>query len=122
MRQRHEAFRRGGHRLRRGDMKSALLIALEDGPGHGYEVIQRLEERTGGTWRPSPGSVYPTFQMLEDEGLVRSREEDGKRIYELTDEGREAAHERAQRPGGLPWERDGHDDENLGALWRAVAD
>ena len=56
---------RGG-RMRRGDTRYALLSALTDGPGHGYELIQRLEERTGGRWKPSPGSVYPTLQLLAD--------------------------------------------------------
>lgn len=80
--------------MRRGDIRRALLSALQDGPAHGYELINRLEDRSGGMWRPSPGSVYPTLQMLEDEGLVRSQERDGKRVYELTDEGRTAAAER----------------------------
>jgi DNA-binding PadR family transcriptional regulator len=86
--------RRGGPRARRGDIRRALLSALEDGPAHGYELITRLEGRSGGMWRPSPGSVYPTLQMLEDEGLVRSEEREGKRVYELTDAGRTAAAER----------------------------
>ena len=67
-----------------------MLWALADGPCHGYEVMRRLEERSGGMWRPSPGSVYPTLQMLEDEGLVRSRDDSGTRTYELTDSGRAA--------------------------------
>ncbi len=86
--------RRGGPRARRGDIRRALLSALEDGPAHGYELITRLEDRSGGMWRPSPGSVYPTLQMLEDEGMVRSEEREGKRVYELTDAGRTAAAER----------------------------
>ena len=80
--------------MRRGDIRRALLATLEDGPGHGYELIGRLEERSGGVWRPSPGSVYPTLQMLEDEGLVRSDEREGKRVYELTEAGRAEAAER----------------------------
>ena len=58
---------------------------------HGYQVIRELEARSGGRWRPSAGSVYPTLQQLEDEGLVRSEEVDGRRTYTLTDEGRKAA-------------------------------
>lgn len=77
-------------RMRRGAVRRAVLWALSDGPAHGYEVMRRLEERTAGMWRPSPGSVYPTLQMLEDEGLVRSRADDGIRTYELTDEGKAA--------------------------------
>ena len=96
-------WRGGGRRMRRGDIRTALLTALEDGPAHGYEVINRLEEKSGGMWRPSPGSVYPTLQLFEDEGLVRSEERDGKRVYELTDAGRAQATERAERMGAEPW-------------------
>ncbi len=85
-----EGRRRGG-RMRRGDIRTAVLAILAEEPGHGYDVIQRLEEKTAGAWRPSPGSVYPTLQLLEDEGLVRSVERDGKRVYEITDAGREEA-------------------------------
>jgi DNA-binding PadR family transcriptional regulator len=95
--------RRGG-RMRRGDIRTALLVVLEDGPGHGYDLIQRLEEKSDGVWRPSPGSVYPTLQLLEDEGLVRSTERDGKRIFELTDAGAAEAAERVAEAGGTPWE------------------
>ena len=74
--------------MRRGDIRTAVLAILAEEPGHGYDVIQRLEEKTAGAWRPSPGSVYPTLQLLEDEGLVRSVERDGKRVFEITDQGR----------------------------------
>ncbi|HZU80683.1 MAG TPA: PadR family transcriptional regulator [Acidimicrobiales bacterium] len=93
-----------GPRMRRGDIRWALLGALTDGPGHGYELITRLEEHHGGIWRPSPGSVYPTLQMLEDEGLVRSEERDGKRVYELTDAGRSALEERTAHQEAGPGE------------------
>ena len=69
------------------DIRTAVLAALEESPAHGYEIIQRFEEKTAGMWRPSAGSIYPT-SLLEDEGLVRSYERDGKKVYELTDEGR----------------------------------
>jgi DNA-binding PadR family transcriptional regulator len=69
---------------------------------HGYEMIQELDERTSGAWKPSPGSVYPTLTMLEDEGLVTAVESDGKRRYTLTDAGTEAA---AERQGPAPWEQ-----------------
>jgi DNA-binding PadR family transcriptional regulator len=88
--------------MRRGDIRQALLRALLDGPAHGYEVMRRLEESSGGLWRPSAGSVYPTLQLLEEQGLLTSREEGGKRIYELTDEGR--ADIEANAAGGPPWE------------------
>jgi DNA-binding PadR family transcriptional regulator len=89
--------------MRRGDVRSALLIALLDGPGHGYELIQSLESKTDGRWKPSPGSVYPSLQLLADEGLVTSTERDGKRVFELTDAGRAQAEERVAAEG-YPWE------------------
>ena len=97
-------WRGGGRRMRRGDIRTALLTALEDGPAHGYELISRLEEKSDGMWRPSPGSVYPTLQLFEDEGLVRSEQRDGKRVYELTDAGtgrgdRACRASRARSPG-----------------------
>ncbi len=93
--------------MRRGDIRTALLAVLAEGPGHGYEIINRLEEKSGGMWRPSPGSVYPTLQLFEDEGLVRSEERDGKRVYELTEAGRTEAADRAERFGKAPWESEG---------------
>jgi DNA-binding PadR family transcriptional regulator len=94
--------RRGG-RMRRGEIRTALLATLAEGPGHGYEVMQRLEEKSGGAWRPSPGSVYPTLQLLQDEGLVTSTERDGKRIYEITEAGRNELEQRTKDAGGPPW-------------------
>jgi DNA-binding PadR family transcriptional regulator len=90
--------------MRRGDIRTALLAVLTEGPGHGYEIIDRLEEKSGGMWRPSPGSVYPTLQLFEDEGLVQSEKREGKRVYELTEAGRTEATERAKRFGKAPWE------------------
>jgi DNA-binding PadR family transcriptional regulator len=91
-----------GPRMGRGDVRAAILVLLSEGPRHGYQVIQDLTERTGGMWRPSPGSVYPTLQQLEDEGLVRSSESDGRRVYELTDAGRAEVQSRGDEPP--PWE------------------
>jgi DNA-binding PadR family transcriptional regulator len=84
---------RGGRSVRRGNVRFAILSALQAGPMHGYQVIQELESRTRGRWRPSAGSVYPTLQLLEDEGLLSSAEVDGRRTYSLTDAGRAAAEE-----------------------------
>jgi DNA-binding PadR family transcriptional regulator len=98
---------RGRHRVRRGDVRSAILALLDDRPMHGYEMIQELEERTGGRWTPSAGSIYPTLQLLEDEGLVTAEEVEGRKVYSLTDSGQEAVPERTE--GGRPWE---HGDED----------
>jgi DNA-binding PadR family transcriptional regulator len=79
--------------MRRGEVRALLLAALLDGPAHGYELMDRLEARTAGRWRPSPGSVYPLLQLLEDAGLVRGRDADGRRTFELTQAGRSQADE-----------------------------
>lgn len=83
---------RGGPRRRQwfesGDMKYVILKLLRDKPRHGYEVMKELEERMHGCYSPSPGTVYPTLQWLEDEGLVKSNDVDGKKVYEITDAGR----------------------------------
>ena len=80
-------------RVRRGEVRGLLLAALLDGPAHGYELMDRLEARTAGRWRPSPGSVYPLLQLLEDGGLIRGRDADGRRTFELTPAGRSQADE-----------------------------
>ncbi|HMG41190.1 MAG TPA: PadR family transcriptional regulator [Acidimicrobiales bacterium] len=90
----------GGRRGRRGDVRAAILALLVEQPMHGYEMIQELDSRTGGIWRPSPGSVYPTLQLLEDEGLVVGEQVEGRRRFTLTDAGREVATKAAERP---PW-------------------
>jgi len=91
-RHRHGSSRGFGRRAGRGDIRAAILALLAEEPMHGYQIIQELGERTGGVWQPSPGSVYPTLQQLEDEELVReSASDSGKRVYELTDTGREQA-------------------------------
>ena len=107
--------------MRRGDVRQALLIALLDGPGHGYELMQALEAKTGGRWRPSPGSVYPSLQMLADEDLVTATERDGKRIFEITDAGREHANERVAT-SGYPWETMDRSRDHHGGLRTAVRD
>jgi DNA-binding PadR family transcriptional regulator len=80
-----------GGRVPKGNVRGLLLAALLEGGAHGYELMRRLEEQAGGRWRPSPGSVYPLMQLLEDEGLVRSTEQDGRKVYDLTPGGREQA-------------------------------
>ena len=72
----------------KGDLKYVILDLLAEKPMHGYEVIRDLEDRLGGFYAPSPGAVYPTLQMLEDQGYVTSSQQDGKRVYQITEEGR----------------------------------
>jgi DNA-binding PadR family transcriptional regulator len=98
-------FRGGGRgrRARRGDIRSAALLLLAEEPRNGYGLMQEIEERSGGVWRPSPGSVYPALAQLEDEGLIRSVEHDGRKQFELTDEGRAHVTEHRDRLG-VPWE------------------
>ena len=95
---------RGRGRKRRGDVRAALLLLLAEEARNGYQLMQTIEERSGGRWRPSPGSVYPALAQLEDEGLVRAVERDGTKLFEITDAGREqvaAAHGQT-----APWEVD----------------
>jgi DNA-binding PadR family transcriptional regulator len=77
-----------GPRARRGDVRAALLVLLAEEPRNGYGLMQEIESRSGGVWRPSPGSVYPALQQLEDEGLVKAVDSGGRKQYELTDDGR----------------------------------
>ena len=98
------SFAGGGRpRPRRGDVRLAVLTLLAEQPMHGYQIITELGSRSGGVWRPSPGSVYPTLQQLQDEGLVTVSEEDGRRTFSLTDAGR-AEVERASAGRRAPWE------------------
>lgn len=95
--------RRGPGRRGRGDVRTAILALLTERPMHGYEMIKEIGERSDGLWRPSPGSVYPTLQLLADEGLVTSAEGHGsKRLFELTEEGRTEAAKAGDIP---PWEQ-----------------
>jgi DNA-binding PadR family transcriptional regulator len=103
-----ELFGFGGEdepRTRRGDIKFLLLELLSEQPSHGYDLIKQIEARYGGFRRLSPGSVYPTLQLLEDGGYVTSESRGGKRVYTITDEGRQFLAERAQQePSGSPWD------------------
>ncbi|MEU5497750.1 PadR family transcriptional regulator [Streptomyces griseofuscus] len=106
---------RGGPRgrARRGDVRASILALLKERPMHGYEMIQEIAERSGGAWKPSPGSVYPTLQMLEDEGLIVSESEGGKKLFSLTDSGRGVAEEGPQ----APWE-----EASRGVDWEALGE
>jgi DNA-binding PadR family transcriptional regulator len=90
---------RGRGRIHRGDVRTAILLVLADEPMHGYQIMQAMSDRTGGAWRASPGAVYPTIAQLEDEGLVTTQEEGGRRLVTLTPEGRTYVEERSARMG-----------------------
>ncbi len=99
-----------GRRAGRGDIRAAILTLLGEEPMHGYQIIQVVSERSGGNWTPSPGSVYPTLQQLEDEGLIEpAASESGRRVYTLTDAGK-AANEAGTAPA--PWEVEASDADN----------
>ena len=95
--------------VRRGDVRTAILALLAEEPMHGYQIIGQLGERSGGVWRPSAGSVYPTLQQLEDEGLVKCVESDGRTVYTLTESGKTAAEQASKGP--LPWNMPGSDEQ-----------
>ncbi len=101
---------RGRGRARRGDVRLAVLRLLAEEPRNGYQLMQTIEERSGGHWRPSPGSVYPTLAQLEDEELIRSIESEGSRGFEITDAGREHLQTRASEPA--PWEPTDEESEH----------
>ena len=91
-----------GPKRGRGDVRAAIVALLAEEPMHGYQIITELSERSGGAWRPSPGSVYPTLQALEDQGLVTADKAEGRRVFSLTDTGRAEAE--AAGDGPAPWE------------------
>ncbi|HEV7772627.1 MAG TPA: PadR family transcriptional regulator [Conexibacter sp.] len=95
---------RRGRRARRGDVRTATLLLLAEEPRNGYQIMQELEERSGGAWRPSAGSVYPALQLLEDEGLIRSEQVDGRKLLHLTDAGRTLVAERGEDQPA-PWDQ-----------------
>jgi DNA-binding PadR family transcriptional regulator len=119
-------FGRGGgrgRRARRGDIRTAALLLLAEEPRNGYQIMQEVQERSGGIWSPSPGSVYPALAQLEDEGLIRTLQSDGRKLFAITDEGRALLDERGpERPA--PWEQSGDQAvgmHELGKLMREVA-
>jgi DNA-binding PadR family transcriptional regulator len=112
---------RVGPRMGRGDVRAAVLALLAEKPMHGYQIIHEIEERSGGAWKPSPGSVYPTLQLLADEGLISAAEEGGRKTYSLTEEGRQVAD--AAAPRSAPWEATGaREVGRTGALPKAGID
>jgi DNA-binding PadR family transcriptional regulator len=97
-------WRGRGRKARRGDIRTAALLLLAEEPRNGYQIMQEVQERSGDVWRPSPGSVYPALQQLEDEGLIRSEEIEGRRLFKLTDAGRAYLDER-DPDARAPWEQ-----------------
>src|SRR5262249_53165597 len=95
-----------GRRMRRGNVRAAILLLLEEEPRNGYQVMQEIEQRPDGAWRPSPGSVYPAFQLLADEGLIRGEARDGGNVFELTDAGKAYVEENREQLGS-PWQQAG---------------
>ena len=115
----------GGTRMARGDVRASVLSLLAEKPMHGYQIINEIAERSGGSWKPSAGSVYPTLQLLADEGLISAEEHGGRKTYSLTEAGRAVAHETSEAPA--PWEssseKDGHrSDPRFTALPKAGVD
>ncbi len=108
---------RRGRMFEKGDLKYVILDLLEDKPSHGYELIRALEERSRGFYSPSPGSVYPTLQLLEDLGYVAATQQDGKKVYTVTDEGRKFLGEHRQSVEDI-WGRvgGGWDPELIGEM------
>ncbi|MHC6230776.1 PadR family transcriptional regulator [Arthrobacter sp. MMS24-T111] len=104
--------KRAGTRAGKGEVRAAILALLAEQPMHGYQVIHEIEERSGGSWKPSAGSVYPTLQLLADEGSIRAEESNGRKIYSLTDAGREEA---AGLHGSAPWDPAASTSGNGGA-------
>lgn len=114
----------GMGRAPRGNVRAAILLLLSEQPRNGYQIMQEIGERSNGVWHPSPGSVYPALQQLDDEGLVRVQEVDGQRTYTLTDAG-EAYLQAHRSEFGLPWDEAsravGNDVHELMSLMRQSA-
>ncbi|MFD1713383.1 PadR family transcriptional regulator [Amnibacterium flavum] len=103
-----------GSRVGRGDVRAAVLALLAEQPMHGYQIIHQIEERSGGRWKPSAGSVYPTLQLLADEGLITAEESNDRKTYSLTEAGRDEVN----RSGvSAPWSA--KEDEKTGSLPKA---
>ena len=108
-------FGEPGPRAERGGVKYLVLDAVADAPRHGYEIMQVIEERSKGAYRPSPGVIYPTLQMLEEMGFLRASEQDGRKTYSITDEGRRELEQNRDTVSDFYQQQDG-------AAWEAYAD
>ncbi|WP_460798181.1 PadR family transcriptional regulator [Microbacterium sp. GXF0217] len=102
LRQTFEQRPDGQTRAPRGDVRAAVIALLAEKPMHGYQIISEIADRTGGAWKPSAGSVYPTLQLLADEGLITAEEQNGRKTYSLTDAG--VAEAEAAADKAAPWE------------------
>jgi DNA-binding PadR family transcriptional regulator len=109
--------RRGSTRMGRGDVRAAVLALLAERPMHGYQIIQEIDDRSAGAWKPSPGSVYPTLQLLADEGLITAEEANGRKTYALTEAGRLEAEAAAERQA--PWLASTERESGFSALPKA---
>lgn len=115
---RSEFERRVAPRMGRGDVRVAILSLLAEESMHGYQIIREIDKRSNGAWKPSPGSVYPTLQLLADEGLIEAHEAEGKKTYTLTEKG----HDEAQSSRPAPWKgTDAQDSTRPTALPRSAA-
>lgn len=98
-------FGRGrGGRMRRGGMQVAILALLAEQPMHGYQIIQELATRSGGAWTPGAGSVYPALEQMEQQGLITGDQQDAKRVYSITDEGRKLTQQHSHGQSNAPWD------------------
>jgi len=113
-----------GRKARRGDIRTAALLLLAEEPRNGYQIMQEVQERSEGVWSPSPGSVYPALSQLEDEGLIATDETEGRKVFAITDAGRETLAAREEN-APAPWEQMSGDVSpqvhELGKLMREVA-
>ena len=107
-------FRRGV-RAKRGDVRAAILVLLAEKPTNGYQIMQELEQRSRGAWRPSPGAVYPALAQLEDEGLVRAETTSSGRLYHLTEQGK-AYVAKHRETLSAPWEAAGQPESDASVM------
>ncbi|MEV4394093.1 PadR family transcriptional regulator [Nonomuraea sp. NPDC049607] len=113
----HHGWGGRGRKAKRGDVRAAILALLSEEPRNGYQIIQEIAARSEGGWKPSPGAVYPALQQLTDEGLVISEENEGRKTFRLTDEGRAYIDAHADEVRA-PWDEMRPDiDDNTADLW-----
>lgn len=110
----------GTSRMARGEVRAAVIALLAEEPMHGYQIIREIADRSGGAWKPSAGSVYPTLQLLADEGLIVAEERNDRKTYSLTESGRAEADAAADQPA--PWEAFSAHRGHLSALPKAGMD